>query len=369
MNDQALTHKQLFWLFLSMQVIMIMLLTPVVSIKEAKQDAWISSILATSISLIIMWSSIKVCSKYPNLDFHEIIEKIIGKWFGRFLSIVLLISFTFVLALILRQYGEFISGTILPRTPVSVIIFCILAVAIYPTFHGISVIGRLAEIFGPILILGILIPILFGLGNMHFNHLLPPFYDSGVLQIILGSLAPSVFLSDCILVLWLYNLSEHHSKKNRYLMMSILVSGILYLLTVISIIATFGVKLASSHFYPFLLLERYITIFGIIENLDSIIITVWILSIFLKICLYLFVTSYGFSRYTIKKNRKKMMLYIAIFAYVFSLLPRNVIESSIKFPEKVAVPYILPLWIFTPLLLVCIHFFKSKTNTNSTRKP
>jgi spore germination protein KB len=368
LNDLTLTHKQLFWLFLSMQVIMNMLLTPAAAIIEAKQDAWISSLLAISISALTMWASIKVCTKYPSIDFHMIIEKILGKWFGRFLSILLLISFTIVLAAILRQYAEFISGSILPKTPVSVIIICILAIAIYPTFHGIGVVGRLAEIFGPILLLGIIVPAILGIGNLNFNHLLPLYYDSGLLKIISGSLGPSGFMTDCVLIVWLYNLGEINIKRKKYLMMSILISGILYLLTVILIISTFGTEVASSQLYPFLMLERYISIFGIIENLDSIVITVWILSIFLKICIYLFVASYGFSRYTHKKSWRIFIFYIASIVYILSLIPRNVIEVSTLFPKEIGMHYLLPLWTGLPLLLVSANYIKGKINNHSIRK-
>ena len=362
LNDNVLTHKQLFWLFLSMQVIMNMLLTPAASIKTAKQDAWLSSLIAILISLLTLWISMKVCSRYPSMDFHEIIETILGKWFGRLLSALLLISFTVVLAVMLRQYGEFVSGTVLPETPISVIIFCILATAIYPTFHGLGVVGRLAEIFGPILLLGIISPILLGIVNMDLKHLLPFWYDSGIFDILTGSLGPAAFLTDCVLILWIFNLSEFHPKKEKFLMWSILTSGLLYLLTVTSIITTFGVKIASTHLYPFLILERYVSIFGVIENLDAIVITVWILSIFLKICLYLFVTSYGFSRYTLKKNRQKMVFYIAGITYFLSLLPRNVVEISIEFPRVVGIPYILPFWVGLPLFLSIIIFIKDKKN-------
>ena len=362
LNDNLLTHKQLFWLFLSMQVIMNMLLTPSGSINIAKQDAWLSALIAILISLLTLWLSIKVCTRYPSMDFHKIIEKIAGKWFGRLLSILLLISFTIVLAVILRQYGEFVSGTILPNTPISVIIFCILATAIYPTFHGLGVIGRLAEIFGPILLLGIISPILLGIANMDLKHLLPFWYDSGMLAILTGSLGPAAFLTDCVLILWIFNLSEFHPKKEKFLMWSILTSGLLYLLTLTAIITTFGVKISSTHLYPFLILERYVSIFGIIENLDAIVITVWILSIFLKICLYLFVISYGFSRYTLKKSRHKMVFYIAGITYFLSLLPRNVVEISIEFPRVVGVPFILPFWVGLPLFLSIIILIKDKIN-------
>ncbi|MEK4085553.1 MULTISPECIES: GerAB/ArcD/ProY family transporter [Psychrobacillus] len=362
MNDNVLTYKQLFWLFLSMQVIMNMLLTPSGSIMIAQQDAWLSALIAILISLVTLWSSIKVCARYPSMDFHVIIETIAGKWIGRLLSIFLLVSFTVVLAVMLRQYGEFVSGTVLPKTPISVIIFCILVTAIYPTFHGLGVIGRLAEIFGPILLLGIISPIILGIVNMDVKHLLPFWYDSGILAIITGSLGPAAFLTDCVLILWIFNLSEFHPNKIKYLTWSILTSGLLYLLSVTSIIATFGVKIASTHLYPFLILERYISIFGMIENLDAIVITVWILSIFLKICLYLFVTSYGFSMYTAKINRQKMVFYIAGIAFFLSLLPRNVVDISIEFPQVVGVPFILPFWVILPLFLSLTIFIKDKIN-------
>lgn len=337
-----------------MQVVMNMLLTPSAVIDVAKQDAWASAIVALVVSLFITWCSLRLCSKFPGLEFNQVSEKVLGKWIGRFLSLLLLLSLTIVLAAILRQYAEFISGTILPKTPVSVIVACILLVAIYPTIHGIGVVGRLAEILGPILIIGIILPTLLGLSNVNLGHLLPLFYDSGTLPILKGSLGPAVFLMDSILIVWLYNRGSNSSlhKINKFVLLSIFFSGVLYMITVTIIVSTFGVKIASAHLYPFLMLVRYTAILGIIENLDSIVITVWILSIFLKICLYLFVTSYGFSSYTKQKNWKRFIWIISIITFILSLFPKNVSEISIVFPKAVGIPFILPLWAGLPIILL-----------------
>ncbi|MGB8000278.1 MAG: GerAB/ArcD/ProY family transporter, partial [Anaerobacillus sp.] len=125
-----------------MQIVMTILLTPSSAIQEAKQDAWLSVIISIIFALITISSSLYVCSKYPELNFYKVSQQVLGKILGSTLTFILLVSFTIVLAAILRQYASFIVGTILPETPISVVIICMLIVAIYPTYHGIGVIGR-----------------------------------------------------------------------------------------------------------------------------------------------------------------------------------------------------------------------------------
>ncbi len=354
-SDDTLTDKQIFWLFLSMQIVMTILLTPSAAIQEAKQDAWLSGIISIIYAWITIASSLYVCSKYPQLNFYKVSQKVLGKILGSILSFILLVSFTIVLSAILRQYASFIVGTILPQTPISVVIICMLLVAIYPTYHGIGVIGRISEIVGPLVLLGIFLPAVLGVGNLNLKWLLPIYFDSGMLPIMKGSLTPAVFLIDAVLILWLHNLVDKNQKNfQKYFYFSILCSGLITLITTLLIILTFGPEIASSYVYPFLMLERYISIIGIIENLDSIVITIWILSIFVKICLYLFVISYGFSQMFKGRSHKKTIFWVSPIVLMLSLLPQNTLQISIEFPRYIAVPFILPLWMGLPVLMAII---------------
>lgn len=73
-----------------------------------------------------------------------------GPWLGRLAGLWQLILIFITEALVVRELEEFIATTILPNTPSYVIAGLILFPACYGAYHGLEVVGRMAEIISPI---------------------------------------------------------------------------------------------------------------------------------------------------------------------------------------------------------------------------
>lgn len=138
------------------------------------------------------------------------------------------------------------------------------------------------------------------------------------------------------------------------------VAGLFTMLSAMQCIAIFSHSTASRQSYPFLNLVRFVS-FGFLQNLDAIVIAIWIMGIFIKISLYLFAASYGSAQWFGIKRWRIVIFIAAPIALVLSMLPRNFVDSSILFPKLVAVPFNLPvLFILLPLLLWIVGSIRNR---------
>ncbi|MEC0232044.1 GerAB/ArcD/ProY family transporter [Paenibacillus alba] len=359
--DMRISGKQLFWMMLTMQMGMTILLTINPSIQAAKQDAWISTCCAALIGIGIAFVCSRLSLLYPRQTFDTYVKSLFGRLFGNVLIFIYFVFWYSVLAIILRQYAEFIIATILPRTPPLLPMMGILLVAIYVTYAGIEAIGKSSQILGPIALLGIIIPLLLSIKSIRINNILPIYVDSGPITILQGALPSSSFLGDCIMLLVLFRFLANPQTGVKPALLGVGLAGLLTSISTFLIISVFGHSVSSGHTYPYFNLVRYISYFDFFQNLDSIVIAIWIIGVFIKVSLYFFVCTYGTAQALGIRKWRKIMWFVAPTVLLLALIPRDFIDSSVFFPQKIAIPILLPLhMIALPLLMWAVAAFRNR---------
>ena len=95
-----------------------------------------------------------------------------------------------------------------------IIILILMIVCIYITSKGLEVIARAAELFGPIIIISLIIFMLLGYNNIDFSVLLPIYRDSGFLDINLGAIQITLIFTDIYILAM--NIPQLENKKDLY---------------------------------------------------------------------------------------------------------------------------------------------------------
>ncbi|MBP3965803.1 GerAB/ArcD/ProY family transporter [Paenibacillus lignilyticus] len=369
MKEMRIGGKQLFWLIATMQAGMTILLTINPALVTAKQDAWLSMVIASVFGVFIAFVSARLSQLYPGKTFVEYVLLIVGKWAGHVLIFLYFLYWYSVLAIILRQYAEFIAATILPRTPMVVTILGMLFVAIYVASAGIEVIARCSEVFGPFILLGIFVPLILSSKGFSWNHILPVYSDTGIKTIIQGSLPTTTFLGDCIILIMLFAFVSKPKSGTKPAMLGVGTAGFLTCVSTFLLVAVIGYGAGAGLTYPFFNLIRYMTYFDFLQNLDSLVVAIWIISVFLKVSLYFFVSTYGTAQWLGVKKWKRLMWGVAPFVLLLAFIPRDFIESSVYFPQKIAIPYLLPVHcVGVPLLLWGIAKLRLRGGSAEGRK-
>ncbi|WP_379141247.1 endospore germination permease [Paenibacillus sp. sgz500992] len=355
-----ISGMQVFWLIFSMNLGMTLVMTITPSLQADKQDAWISIVLAGCIALLIAVLVTQVARLFPGKSLIEYSELILGTWIGKLVIMIYLVQWYTILPIVLRQFTDLVNIMLLPETPKESIILLMVLLITYATYAGgIEGIARCSEFLGPIIMIMVLLVLLANGNNIHWKHILPVYADSGIKEIMRGSLAPASYLGHSVEYLMFASFLRQPRKEGRYAVWAVLVANFMVLITTIMIIVILGVNVSPNMWYPFFAMTQKISLFGFVDNFDAVPVVIWISSVFIKLAVYLFLVSYGTAQFLKVRNWKLMIWFIAPVMFAFALIPQNVTEATTNYMQRYWVPVALPVnMLGLPMLLLLVGLWR-----------
>ncbi|MNO57199.1 Spore germination protein YndE [compost metagenome] len=361
---------QMYWLMISNVVGLAMLYSLSQTVAQAQQDAWISVALAGIIGHGVAFLAVKLSLLHPDQSFIQYSQTILGKWLGKIIVIPYFMMWLSVNGMILRDSSEFVYIALFDKTPLIVIMIAFLILAVYVIYTGgLEGIARCSEIMGPLIVIMIIGTLVLSLNHLDWHQLTPVYADSGLWSIIKGSLPISVIYIDIILMTMVFCFLSDSRQALSRAMGGVAVSSLLLIFAIAFIIMTFGPNLSSRIWFPFFSVTRFISVLGFIQNVDIIILIIWMFSVFIKLSLYLFVTLFGAAQWLNIKDWRKLIWVIVPITFFTSLIPKNITEIVIDYPQKILLPYFMPLNVFCiPILLWIVGTLRNKISNSKVRK-
>ncbi|OCT13575.1 hypothetical protein A8709_18450 [Paenibacillus pectinilyticus] len=352
---------QLFWMFTTLEISMSIWLTISPTIEIAKQDAWISIVVAGIIGLGLTTILVRVSQRHPSQTLVEFAQKLFGKWIGKLISLLYLVVWYSVCADILRIFSLFIKQILFHDTPVWSISALMMAAMVYITFAGsVEAIARFSELAGPLIIVGIVISFTLNIPNLHIALLLPIYADTGIMPILQGSLVNASFLGESMMIMMLTPFIAKPEKLLKPILLSICIPSILALVATIMVIATFGTSIGSSMYFPYFAMVRFINYLEFIQNMDVWIVFIWIFSVLVKLSMYLFINSYGSAQLLGIQKWRRMIIFTAPVIFSISLIPANVF-GILDYANLVWTTFIFPIFIVgIPIVFLIISLIRGR---------
>jgi spore germination protein KB len=364
-KTMKVSGSQIFWMITSMEIGMTLLLTISPAVQDAKQDAWISMAIGGLAGILITYLVVKVSLLYPDQTLIEFSQTILGKWIGRIIVIPYFVTWYSVLGVIIREASDYLHLALFYQTPLWVLMFGLLFVIVYMTYGGIETIGRCSEIFGPIILATLLIVAVLSVSNFEWKRILPIYADSGLYGILKGSLPVTSFFGESMMLLMLVPFVSKPGKVLKRAVSGVAVASVFVFAMTLGVILTFG-NLAAEMWYPFNRMIRFISIMEFIQNVDALIVILWLLSIFIKLSMLLFLTSYGTAEWLGIKSWRSLIWVVAGATFAIAVLFPDVDASTVNYPVKFWIPYVLPIdMIAIPLLIWFVGVLRKKQKTKS----
>lgn len=144
------------------------------------------------VGLLAIFLYSKFAKLYPNLTLIQVIQKVFGKWIGTIISLLTLMYFLIVTVGSMREVADFVTSEMLPGTPIPAILILFILIVIMATRLGIEVIGRTGEIFTPMVIILFLILTVAIIPQMEIVRMLPILED-GIKPVLRGSISISAY--------------------------------------------------------------------------------------------------------------------------------------------------------------------------------
>jgi spore germination protein (amino acid permease) len=262
-------------------------LIPGYTARAAKQAAWISGILSIIPALLMTFIlSVLICKKkYKEADIMDIIMDIMGNVFGRIIISAYFLWLMFLLAVYTRFFAERITSSIMPNTSIHIFIVSMLIIASIAIRSGITVLARMNEIITIIVIFSICILFLFGLPLIKIENI-TPIYFSDILPALSGSAVFWAFYGHLIVFFFFGSQINGKEKLIKLGIRKGIFLQVTNTLLIVFTIGTLGWSLTARVPRSYFAFVKLISVFGVVERLESVLVIIWILSDFIIISVF-----------------------------------------------------------------------------------
>jgi spore germination protein KB len=284
LDNGKITPMQMLLLLFPTIVATAVLLVPSVTERHAGRDMWLSPIWAMLAGFAVVLTAWALHRRFPDETLIEIGERVLGKAPGRIVGIIYVFFYWHAGGMLVRQYGEFVSGVFLMETPTPVIMGGMLVVCAYAVRGGVEVLGRCAQIIIPAVLGMYALLVLLQLPSLEPGRLLPMF-EFGILPSLKGSIVPQAWYTEFIAVSFLYPSLTDRSKGLRWAVFAVLLVAFFLTLTNLVALMLFG-EMAGRLVYPVMSAARYIVVADFLEHLEAFVMAIWVFGTFVKIALF-----------------------------------------------------------------------------------
>jgi spore germination protein (amino acid permease) len=293
-----------------MVMIFLSLLSPLIrilphaSVILAGHTAWLSVVPATVIAVLyqcFVWHFLKYSQPGDNL--YTVSVKSLGNVGGKIFAVICVLWFLFYSGFLARSAAERLLSSVYQNGTAPLFILVTLFVAVVSSSGSTNALVRTGELFLPIIVVVFAFVILAALKDTKVEYLLPVTYmDTG--KILLGAIPIIDVISLQVFFTFLTG-----GIKDREKLKGASVKWMLF-----EMLCIFGVMIVTIGFCstdltlkfqnPFFMVIRNISLFGIFERIEAIIIAVWILTDFMLIASLLMIIG-EIMKYVTKSEKRR----------------------------------------------------------------
>lgn len=330
---------------------------PSITAQYARNDFWLVPIAASLIGIISIYISTRLHHLYPQQTVIEYSEHIIGKIPGKIVCLFFIFFWIHASGVITRQYAEFVTGNFLFKTPIAVVISSIILIVGFAVRSGLEVLARSAMIFTPFFMLPIFV-LLFLIPEMDVKNIFP-ILERGVLPVLKGSATLQAWFSEFFLISFLLPYLSNPIKARKWSLISLFV--IILSLIYVNLITLFVLGPDTGNkTYPILIDFRYIRIGKFFDNLESLLLAMWVIGNFVKFGAFYYAAALSIAQWMKLSDYRPVVFPIGLLIVIFSLwdLPDY---STLTYILMYIIPFYIPgILTFIPLLLLIASFLRKR---------
>lgn len=332
---------------------------PSLTTAEAKQDAWITVVIAACVSLVIILITVPLGWRFPGKTIVEYSEEILGKFLGKIVGLIFIWFFLYLTALVMREFGEFIVTVFMEETPLIVFIVTLLFAAALAIYGGLEVISRVNEMMLLLVIISFFFFMFLAFGEMDPARL-RPILAEGMLPVFKGSLPAIGWLGEVVSIAFLLPYLNRPALARRSGSMAVLILLAIHLVVVVTSIMVFGAAQTGRMQFPAFMIARNAGIAGIFERSEALFMLIWVGGVFAKIAIYYYVTVLAASQWLKLSSYRPLILPFGLIIGALAFIDYRNNPELVSFLHKVWGPYSIPIELGLPALLLTIAIIRRK---------
>ncbi|NWQ42557.1 endospore germination permease [Bacillus sp. EB106-08-02-XG196] len=343
------------------------LLVPAITGKFAKQDMWMSPVWASLAGFLIVYIAYHLHTHYPKETVIQYSVKIIGAVPGKVVGFLYLFFYLHINGMVLREYGEFVVGNFLIKTPMLVVIGSMAFVCALAVRGGIEVLARTAQIFVPVVII-----LLFFIAILLLPDLEPkkmfPIMEKGVLPSLMGAIVPSSWFTEFFLLSFLLPFLGQREKGLKWGIIAVFAVMLLMVITSLVSLLLFG-GITATFTYPVFSAVRYISIADFLQHLESIVMAIWVAGTFVKVSVFFYVLVIGTAQWLDLSDYRSLVLPIGFLLVTVSFWVAPDLQTLALFLSTSSPFYLFLIQFLLPTLLLIVSVIRKKNRRNREKVP
>ncbi|MEC0210200.1 GerAB/ArcD/ProY family transporter [Paenibacillus ehimensis] len=352
MENARIGGWQFFLLVFNFTIGTAFFLRPGGMIAAAQQDAWLVPLWAGAAVVLIACLWLILAEGNPGLSIVQICIKAAGTKIGGFIALLYIWFFIQTSSWVTRNLGDFMKSTLMPNTPISVFHFMFLIVVCYASVKGVESIARVNEFLTPAVVFLLVAICLFAVAEWKWERF-EPMFQLHVWETMRETRALIGFpFLEVVSLMMLAPYVKSGIKTALLLgigLAALLLSGIIFVT-----IGVLGVTRASHFTYPLFIIAQELRIAEFIERVETTIVIVWLVWIFIKLCITYHCAVTGICQLFRLSDRTwiaiPLMLLVSGFAITFS---DNVVEN-IEWDKRYIFQYASIYGVVFPVLLIIL---------------
>ncbi|MDD7792876.1 GerAB/ArcD/ProY family transporter [Clostridium sp. 'White wine YQ'] len=333
---------------------------------QAKNDNWISIILAILLVIPITYVYSKIISLFPDKNIFDIFNILFGKVIAKLLTAIYTWYFFHLGVLVLRNFGEFLTTQAMPETPMLVPIITLTLLCIWAVKSGLEAVGRSSKILFLTCIVVIVIIQFLALSKESLPNI-KPILKNGWNPVLSGAFSAFSFpFAEIIAFIGLPYFYKEKVKPFKVLLISILGSGLLILVIAFRNILVLGPNNLTNTYFPSYIAVSRIHVGDFLQRIEVSVSITFVSSVFIKISICLMAASNGLKALFGLSSYKTIVFQLGLLMAYFSYFIYGNIMQMVFWALNIYQYYAFPFQVIIPILVLLVaEKKKSKLITNN----
>ena len=366
MQKHKITHKIIDKEAICLITLFILGSTLITGISSnAKNDAWISVIIGMVFSVPMFLIYSRIISIIPDKGLFEILIMILGKYLGKFVS-VLYVWYAFHLgALVIRDFAEFVSTVTMPETPMLVVMMSLIFVCIIAVKLGIEAIGRMTTYFMIIIITILLMVQVFAIPQLRIENIKPILRD--IAPVLQGGFSAFTFpFAETVVAMGIFSSLE--TKRSPY---KIYFSGLIFAGTIITILTLRNIAilggLLDNLYFPSHVAVSQIRIGYFLQRMEVTVAFAFTITTLIKVTVCLLAVCKGIACVFNLKEYKSITIQTGILMTFLSYILHDNVAEMVNWTFEVYPYYAFPFQVILPIIIWVAAEIRIKSERNKKR--
>lgn len=338
---------------------------PKYSATKAEQAGWLSPIVSALPFIMLILIIDYLLNKFEGQSMSEIINSVLGKYLGKLIEVLYLLWALLLTAMYLRYYAERLTNTIYSNINNEVLILLTLIPIAYMLRSGFTVIARMSEILLPFIGTALVILSVFLLPKVRADNLLPVYFND-IVPIIKGSISTTAILAYVFLMFFLSDKVVNLKSLRKFGYITTFVNIISIAAVTFIVIGVLGSSTVKRSPLPVLVSVKQISILDTIENIDAIVIAMWIFADFTLVSAMLVITL-NLIKSVFKLSYTNPLINMLSILIYFLSMGISISRFELEAFSNSALTWInLVMGYGFPFVLFVLSMFKKKNKTAKT---